>query len=156
MVNLRQIRDHVIEPTLEAIGLYSPEAVDLVLFTGLQESGYRYIKQLGTGPALSFWQIEPFTADDIYETYLKFRHDLEDTVDAFRFSGTLEENLIGSLPFAVCLCRIKYRRSPLPLPAVGDGQGMAHIWKQAYNTPLGAGREIEFLDIWNKYKGELP
>lgn len=155
MVNLRQLRDHVIEPTLRAIDLYSPEATDLVLFTGLQESGYRYIKQLGTGPALSFWQIEPFTAEDIYETYLKFRHEMEDAVDALRYSGTLEENLIGSLPFGVALCRLKYRRSPMALPPVGDGLGMAHIWKEAYNTPLGAGREIEFISTWNKHKGDL-
>ena len=118
MVNLRQIRDHIIDPTLRSIGLHSPEAVDLVLFTGLQESGYKYIKQLGTGPALSFWQIEPYTANDIYETYLKFRNDLEDAVDALRYAASLEENLMGSLPFAVAMCRIKYRRSPLALPAV--------------------------------------
>ncbi len=154
-MNLRQIRDNIIDPTLKAIGLHSPEAVDLVLFTGLQESGYRYIKQLGTGPALSFWQVEPFTAEDIYNTYLKFRHDLEDKVDALRFSDTLERNLIGSLPFAVAMCRIKYRRDKLPLPPVGDGQGMAHIWKQAYNTPMGAGREIEFINAWEKHKGDL-
>jgi hypothetical protein len=155
MVNLRQIRDHIIEPALQRMGLYSPEAADLVLFTGLQESGYKYLKQLGTGPALSFWQVEPYTANDIFETYLKFRDELEDAVESFMFDGTLEENLIGSLPFAVAMCRIKYRRSPMPLPSVGNGPGMAHIWKQAYNTPQGAGREIEFINQWEKHKQEL-
>jgi hypothetical protein len=32
---------------------------------------------------------------------------------------------------------------------------MAHIWKQAYNTPQGAGREIEFINQWEKHKQEL-
>ncbi len=155
MVNLRQVRDFIIEPALEGIGLHSPEAADLVLFTGLQESGYRYVKQLGTGPALSFWQIEPTTAHDIFETYLKFRDELEDAVSGYMFDGTMEANLIGNLFFAAALCRIKYRRSPLPLPDVGDGPGMAHIWKQAYNTPLGAGHPQEFINSWEKHKGDL-
>jgi hypothetical protein len=155
MVNLRQLRDLVIEPTLKHLDLYSPEAVDLILFTGLQESGYRYIKQLGTGPALSFWQIEPTTAHDIFETFLKFREELEDLVDSFMIDGSIEESLLWSLPFGVAMCRIKYRRSPWALPPVGDGPGMARIWKSEYNTVMGAGHESEFINAWEKYKGEL-
>jgi hypothetical protein len=152
---------------LEALGLHSPAAVDLVLFTGLQESGYRYIKQLGTGPALSFWQIEPTTAQDNFTNYLEYREELKDLVYDFMFftekkdhairdlRDIIAENLIGSLPFAVAMCRIKYRRDKMPLPAVGDGPGMARIWKQVYNTPQGAGRESEFINAWEKHKGEL-
>ena len=170
MVNLRQIRDHVIDPTLKIIGLHSPEAVDLVLFTGLQESGYKYIKQLGTGPALSFWQIEPFTALDHFTNYLQYRGELSERVFDLmfacddhegdhkadgKFPDIVKENLIGSLPFAVAMCRIKYRRDKMPLPAVGDGPGMARIWKQVYNTPQGAGRESEFINSWEKNKDKL-
>ncbi len=156
MVNLRQIRDNLIDPTLKAIDLHSPEAVDLVLFTGLQESGYRYIKQLGSGPALSFWQIEPATMHDIYQNYLRFRPDLDNQIKQFLAKTPFEEQLIWNMAFAVVMCRIVYRRSPLPLPKVGDGPGMAHIWKQAYNTHLGAGHPQEFINSWEKYKGELP
>lgn len=156
MVNLRQIRDHVIEPTLRAIDLHSPEATDLVLFTGLQESGYRYIKQLGTGPALSFWQVEPATLADIYKNYLQFRPELANNINALTVMGEkFEDQLIWNLRYAVAICRLVYRRSPLALPAVGDGSGMAHIWKVAYNTPLGAGTEDEFFRNWESHKGEL-
>ena len=157
MVNLKQIRDLVIEPTLEAIGLHSPEAVDLVLFTGVQESGYKYLKQLGTGPALSFWQIEPDTLDDIFENYLKYREELSGLIEELipehlghsnEFLDFREAQLVTNLSFAVAMCRIKYRRNKMPLPAVGDGPGMAHIWKVVYNTPKGAGTEAEFLRNW--------
>lgn len=155
MVNLRQIRDQIIKPALKAIDLSSPEAVDLILFTGIQESGYRYIKQLGPGPALSFWQVEPKTAQGAFDNYLKFRDELKTAVESLMFSGGIEANLVGSLPFAVAMCRIKYRRDKMPLPSVGDGPGMAHIWKQVYNTHLGDGLESEFINSWEKYKGHL-
>lgn len=163
-MNLKQVRDLIIEPALKAVGLYSPEAVDLVLYTGLQESGYKYLKQLGTGPALSFWQIEPATLDDTFENYLKYRQDLADLVGALlpEYNGNsnlydewLNHQLITNLSFAVAICRIKYRRDKMPLPAVGDGPGMAHIWKVVYNTPLGAGTEEEFLRNWNSAKVRL-
>ncbi len=152
MVNLRQIRDHVIEPTLKAIDLYSPEAVDLIVFTGIQESGYKYIKQLGPGPALSFWQVEPNTLHDIYQNYLKFRPELDDLIKQFLTKGPFEEQLIWNLAFGVCMCRLVYRRHKMPLPAVGDGPGMAHIWKVAYNTPEGRGTELEFVFNWERHK----
>ncbi len=164
MVNLKQIRDAVIDPTLQAIGLHSPEAVDLVLFTGVQESGYKYLKQLGTGPALSFWQIEPDTLDDIFENYLKYREGLAGLVEELipehlghsnEFPDFIEAQLVTNLAFAVAMSRLVYRRSPLMLPAVGDGPGMAHIWKKVYNTPKGAGTEDEFLRNWENAKGQL-
>ncbi|HEB27516.1 MAG TPA: hypothetical protein ENI05_07040, partial [Porticoccus sp.] len=42
----------------------SPDAVMLVLRTGAVESEYFYQRQLGEGPARSFWQVEPPTAKD--------------------------------------------------------------------------------------------
>ena len=37
------------------------------------------------------------------------------------------------------MCRVHYFRSPLKLPDAKDAQGMAELWKAAYNTPLGKG-----------------
>ena len=63
----KQFRELIIRPALEAIGLWSQTAENLVLGTAIHESGnFKYIKQVGGGTALSFYQIEPVTADDIY------------------------------------------------------------------------------------------
>jgi len=155
MVDLKQMRDVIIRPSLEAIDLYSPEATNLVLFTGLQESRYKYVKQLHNGPALSFWQIEPATIDDIFKNYLGYRNVLSCMVQYLMTKDSAVNQLAGNLPFAVAMCRLVYRRSPLPLPKIGDGPGMAHIWKQAYNTPLGKGTEQEFIDNWEQHRGQL-
>ena len=53
--------------------MYSPVAENLIMGTAAQESGFTYIKQLGGGPALGMFQVEPATAEDILFRYLKIR-----------------------------------------------------------------------------------
>jgi len=154
MVNLKQMRDLVIEPTLRQIEMHSPEASDLVLFTGLVESRYEYVRQMGSGPARSFWQVEPATLYDHFQHYINFRSDLAMAIAEIEPHPN-EQTLTTNMAFAVVMCRIKYRRSPMKLPPVGDGPGMAHIWKEVYNTHEGKGREEEFLALWEEYKDEL-
>ena len=154
MLDLNQMLTHVITPALKKIDLYSEGAAELVLLTGVQESRYKYVKQIGTGPALSFWQMEPATAQDIYMSYLMFRTSLSNRVDSLRGAGPgdkvdFEEinfQLLNNMAFAVAMCRLKYRRSKLPIPAPGDLKAQAHIWKEVYNSHLGAGTEEEFFE----------
>jgi hypothetical protein len=148
LTNLKQIRDYIITPSLKAVDLYSPEATDLLLYTGLQESRYEYVAQLGNGPARSFWQVEPNTARDHFENYLKYREDLLFKVNEMTPIGRgFKAELTLNLGFAVVMARLVYRRSPDPLPELGDGVGMAKIYKKVYNTPLGRN--------WERHKGEL-
>jgi hypothetical protein len=155
MIDPHQVKTHVIQPALEQIGMFSPAAAELVFFTGLVESRYQYIVQIG-GPARSFWQIEPVTLFDHYENYLNYRPELKTCVDSLingeSVGVNLEFMLTVNMAYAAAMCRIKYRRSPMALPAVGDVEGQAHIWKQVYNTPQGAGSEEHFIQIVNSYK----
>ena len=48
----------LIKRVITRMGMYSEKAEDLVLGTGLYESQYRYIRQIGSGIAKSFWQVE--------------------------------------------------------------------------------------------------
>ena len=48
-LNPQQLRDLVIRPTLKRLGLWSTAAEELVLGTGIQESGLQYLQQLGAG-----------------------------------------------------------------------------------------------------------
>ena len=54
----------------------SDDAVNLVLATGIVESRYEYIRQMGKGPARSFWQVEAATCVDNLAHYLKHRPEL--------------------------------------------------------------------------------
>ena len=52
----------IIQRVITTMGMYSKEAEDLIFGTGLYESHYKYLTQIGSGIAKSFWQIEVATA----------------------------------------------------------------------------------------------
>ena len=77
MISISQMRS-LIADVCSKMGekFASEDAVSLVLATGIVESRYEYIKQMGDGPARSFWQVEPATAVDNLAHYLKHRSSL--------------------------------------------------------------------------------
>jgi len=146
----------LIRSVLKKIGLWSKEAEELVFLTGLVESKYKYIKQLGNGPAVSVFQIEPASAVDICTNYLAYRRTLLSNVASSVYihkryllkptEDRLRSMLWMNMGLAIAMCRLTYRRSPLPLPSVSDIGGMAHMWKKVYNTHLGKGTIEHFIE----------
>ena len=133
----------------------------MVFLTGLVESKYDYLTQLGDGPAKSFFQIEPATCKDIVDNYVKYRSKLQkaisdtasirkrwDAAPMDELAYMLETNIA----FAICMCRVHYRRVPKALPKIGDKRGFASYWKRYYNTELGAGTVEKFLDAESRRK----
>lgn len=59
-MDLRSVRHSIIEPALLLLPakMESPQAVVMLLAIGLQESRFTYRRQMGNGPAKSFWQAE--------------------------------------------------------------------------------------------------
>ena len=137
----------------------SDDAVDLVLATGIVESRYEYIRQMGDGPARSFWQVEPASAVDNCQHYLKYRTDLmKDCANASLvdvkywqmyeervWSEILEKNIASGIVH----CRLKYRRVPKKLPTSLEGQ--ADYWKKYYNTEGGKGDPAHFIESVKKW-----
>src|SRR5262249_50020699 len=66
----------IIRPTLLAIDLHSTAAEQLLLGTAMQESDLIHRRQLGDGPARGFFQMEPATHNDIWQSFLRFRQEL--------------------------------------------------------------------------------
>jgi len=58
-----QLRMYVVRPVLRVMSAWSQPAEDLVMGTAAQESRLTYLRQLGGGPALGLWQMEPATHD---------------------------------------------------------------------------------------------
>lgn len=54
---------YVVRPVLRVMSAWSQPAEDLVMGTAAQESRLTYLRQLGGGPALGLWQMEPATHD---------------------------------------------------------------------------------------------
>ena len=130
----------IVEEVLYRLGCYSDDALVLVLRTGQAESGYKTLRQYGDGPALSFWQVEPATAKDCVDNYLKFRKDRFDGLKSLGFiEDQLEYSLLSNIAVGAAFCRIKYLRDSKPIPSWDDVYAQAHYWKRVYNTELGKG-----------------
>jgi hypothetical protein len=139
----------VIVPALNAIGLYSPAAAQLLLGTAIQESGLRDIPQIGGGPAAGYFQIEFATYTDVLANFLAFRPALAEKVEVLCSPDKPNFAAVTAHPrYACAIARIKYLRVPEPLPAAGDIAAMAAFYKAHYNTPEGAATEAEFVANW--------
>lgn len=149
MINRQQFMDYVIIPALQQIGLDSFAARELVLGTALQESHLTYLKQLGGGPALGVFQMEPATHDDIWKNFLHYNGSLAGKVQEITIE-THADTLIHDLKYAAAMCRIHYYRRPEAIPDQGDLEAQAAYWKQHYNTPLGAGTVEEYIENWGR------
>ncbi len=156
MIDVGQFKDLVIAPALINLDMYSDSAVKLLLGTALQESKLTHVKQIGGGPALGVYQMEPATHNDIWVNYINYKPWLEELilgryVEGARWRLAESDRVIYDLRYATAMARIHYARRPEPLPDVGDDIGMAHYWKDHYNTHLGAGTVEEYLACWEKY-----
>lgn len=148
------LRLYVIRPALVQVGLWSPAAEDLVLGTAAVETAFAALDQQGRGgeqelgPGLGFWQMERSTHDDIMVNYLAGRHDLADKLRTLRAPWPEPwRQLVTNLSYGAAMCRVKYLRSPMALPAEGDVAGYSAIWLKVYNGG-GAGTTQRFLDAW--------
>ena len=160
MINTTQMRE-LIQKTLLEVGdkFANNDAVQLVLETGLVESHFKYLKQLGNGPAKSFWQVEPATAVDNLVHFLKHRKtvmakcaeasllDLAhwQTNSESLWADILEKNIAAG----IIHCRIKYWRVPKRMPNTLEGR--ARYWKQYYNSQQVAGTEEKYVDTVKEY-----
>ena len=179
MIDVNQFKKHIVVPVLSSLSSYLPgcdsyESVDLMLGTVAKESEFTFIKQKGGGPAISLYQIEPFTFKDTFVNFIQNRKELDDLISSnflpsdlctrshkgvsslinFQTFDLDVERALSSLMLATIIARIKYWRAPEPLPKRTDDdyiRKLGEYWKRYYNT-----REDEtadrFVAAWHKCK----
>lgn len=115
-----------------AMDLTSQGVLDLIAITGQVESRYEHLVQMGGGPALGFWQMEPATFRD-HQAYLKAKK-------CALLSGADPEILVRPID-AIPVVRLHFFRRPgaIPQPSMGAGypEALAALHKSAYNTAMG-------------------
>ena len=149
------VRRLVVRPVLHHLGMHSEAAENLVWVTGIAESRLQHIKQIGAGPALSWWQIEPATSDWLWFDYLQRRADLRDRVEDLAASAfPIVDQLAWNQGLACALCRVRYWTVPERLPDADDADGMGAYWKSHYNSAGGAGDASKFAALYRQYTGE--
>ena len=160
MISIKQIRSLVTDTCSKLGEKYASEdAVNLVIATGIVESRYEYIRQMGDGPARSFWQVEPATCVDNLAHYLKHRPELmrkcaqATLVDVKHWQNYDErvwaEILEKNIAAGIVHCRLKYWRVPKKMPNTLEGQ--AAYWKKYYNSEGGKGAPQHFIEAVKKW-----
>lgn len=151
-MNKNELRT-LISTTLQQVGFCSKDAVELLMGTCAQESCLgKYNRQIGGGPALGIFQMEPATFNDIVINYLRFKPDLMGKI--MKVSGVVSlsaEDLVENKTLSICMARVHYLRVKEPLPSHKDIWAMGEYWKQYYNTPKGKGTVKEFVENYKKY-----
>lgn len=162
------VLEHVVRPVLKLLDLPSPEVAErLVMGTAAQESRFRYLEQLGGGPALGLWQMEPATFRDLWERFgpnplrpVETQRKLAQKLNSLRAPLLVlpTDQLAWNLQLACAMCRVHYYARPFSLPqTVGevDTSALALIWKTHYNTVQGKGKPSEFVENYKKFVAPL-
>ena len=149
----KQLLEHIIRPALEILQMVSREAEILLLATAAQESRCgHYIKQV-KGPALGIFQMEPATHRDIYENFLQYKPSIERRMDPIRFPyWSKQKQLVVNPLYSAAMARLQYFRDSQPLPEVSK-EAMWEYYKRVYNTHLGAAKEHEWDQNWDRFVG---
>lgn len=144
-------KEEIIRPVIKHMKLWSNDAENLLLGTAIHESGgLKAIRQSGSGPALSYYQMEPATLYDLYENFLKYRPELRDRIDQFQIkSFSMVENLTLNPAYATAAARLQYYRVREAIPE--DLKGQAAYWKKYWNTENGKGTIEQYIDHYENY-----
>ena len=161
MLNIDHLMELIWPPVMERLSeaagreVGGRDAQELLLGTAAQESGFHYLRQLGNGPALGLWQMEPRTHEDIWKSWLVAKGDLISAVLSLSvWEHVTDENagkeLAGNLYYALAMARVHYLRDPEPLPQAGDLLGQAKYWKRVWNTEMGSGTIEQYADSYRR------
>lgn len=157
-INHEHFRARVVRPVLERMALVRPAmssraAEDLLVGTAAQESHIgQWLHQVGGGPAVGVYQMEPNTFLDLMAWLQRpGREELRScVVEWASLAVPLGAQVAGNMLFATALARMNYYRKPFPrVPADLDEQ--ARLWKKYWNTAKGKGTVPEYLRNYGTY-----
>lgn len=138
-MNASQFRQLIIKPTLAYLGETQTAMENLLVGTALQESGLESLRQMGNGPALGLFQVEPATHQDQWLNWLTYRKDYADKVRglaAHRYWTQAipdDSELIVNMAYECAIAWCKYHRAPEALPMPENIAGLAAYYKTYYN-----------------------
>lgn len=139
-------------------------AVELLMGTCAIESSLgHYFYQMGGGPAVGIFQLEPVTILDMIRRFMPqepvTRWPLVQAVENVCMLKDLEwisdDYLIHlattNIAFQICVARMKYLSSPKIFPkAPVNVSALAIYWKNIYNTEEGARSTDDFIKTYKE------
>ncbi|WP_425328398.1 hypothetical protein [Pseudomonas nitroreducens] len=139
-MDLRSVRRSVIEPALLLLParMESQQATVMLLAIGLQESRFEYRRQMGNGPAKSFWQAEQ--SGGMVTGLLRYRvesvRDLAVGLCVVRGVVPAAPNVWNAIErddiLAAGLARLLLYTDPARLPGLGDEAGAWELYLRTW------------------------
>lgn len=150
-MNKKQLKERVIEPTLKQLGLYSSDAVELLLMIAAHESVKgEYIAQI-TGPARGIYQMEGNTHNDI-QVWLKLNKAALSGAIAALVRQPVSDMMMYDLRYATAMARVFFLRFPEALPSGSDVDAMAAYAKRRWNTSAGKATPADYKNAYLSWK----
>lgn len=150
-LNRSQFQKFILRPTLEKLGLYSPQAERLLTMIVAHESlkGH-YIVQT-TGQAKGVYQMENPTHDDVLRWVYNNRIELYKQIAEMGDNQPSPVKMITDLDYATAMARAFFLRFPEPLPT-GSDMELAQYAKKRWNTHLGKATPEDYLKAYQSWK----
>lgn len=127
----------------------TPAAVQLLVMIAAHESGgFRYVKQLGNGPARGLLQMEPIGLQEVvrYSQLRSTRFPLLPDLAAVHVN-----QLVFDTYLAIAVSRVFFMAKPEPLPAVDDIEGLARYAKKYWNTEAGKATAEDYANAFREH-----
>ena len=154
MMDVNQLKEIIIKPTLISLGFYSPSAVNLVLGTAAQESQLgQYIIQekIGFRGGIGIYQCQAPSFMMIWDKMVAPNNVMRSRIKLLTgYDGRPQpERMASDLLLATAICRLYYAAINSALPPPDDIEGLAHYWKTYYNRD-GKGTVEQFVDNYKR------
>lgn len=154
-LNAAALRAHI-RSTLQLFDprMVAPEAENLLLGTCAQESRLGTDRrQVGGGPALGIYQIEPATEQSLWHDYLSYRKPLAIAVAKVCGVDSPDRwHLENNLAYQHIMVRLRYWawvKAPIPLTI----EGQAVYWDVHYNANPHHGTPAEYIENYRRFVG---
>lgn len=148
-----RLRLGIIRPTLTRIELASPEAEELLMGIAAQEThmGELGRVQLGGGPALGLWQMEPATFKLTIRWTKRNRPKLYNAICEIADTIYPEAHMLArSDELACAMARALCLSIPGPLPDKEDVRGQG-VWYKRYWNRGGKGSAEQYIANYYRY-----
>lgn len=147
-IKASDFRAYVLNPAMDALvpaGIPRNPVADALVFATIANESLvgTWLVQSGGGPALGLGQLEPPSETTLWAEMT--------TAEKAAVSGMMTpESLLTQLPYnlklATALVRLFYWHKPFPLAAVVTTNWLWTIYRQFYNTSMGAAQMGAFID----------
>lgn len=152
-MNLNQLKQDIILPTLSILQAYSDDAMNLLVFTcAVESNGGEYVKQIN-GPALGIYQMEPTTHTDIWSNFIRRNVRLQQIIGLNFNCPTIPDpdRLVYDLRYATMMARLHYMRFSEMLPDTNNHDDLFDYYKKYYNTEFGKATKADSIKKYKSY-----